>query len=73
MNDGFVMGARLVVCFAAAPVLLPQRSRTSTRTHCQTHKAPMRVVFVTTEVAPWSKVGGLADVMGALPAALAAR
>lgn len=32
-----------------------------------------QVVFVTTEVAPWSKVGGLGDVMAALPAALAAR
>ena len=28
------------------------------------------VVFVATEVAPWSKVGGLADVIGALPRAL---
>ena len=33
----------------------------------------MQVVFVATEVAPWSKVGGLGDVMAALPAALAAR
>lgn len=33
----------------------------------------VQVVFATTEVAPWSKVGGLGDVMGALPAALAAR
>uniref|UniRef100_A0A383W6Y1 Starch synthase catalytic domain-containing protein n=1 Tax=Tetradesmus obliquus TaxID=3088 RepID=A0A383W6Y1_TETOB len=33
----------------------------------------LQVVFVTTEVAPWSKVGGLGDVMAALPAALAAR
>lgn len=30
------------------------------------------VVFVSTEVAPWSKVGGLADVVAALPKALAA-
>jgi hypothetical protein len=32
-----------------------------------------QVVFVTTEVAPWSQVGGLGDVMASLPAALAAR
>ena len=30
------------------------------------------VVFVSTEVAPWSKVGGLADVVAALPKALVA-
>ncbi|GFH23175.1 glyco_transf_5 domain-containing protein, partial [Haematococcus lacustris] len=30
-------------------------------------------VFVASEVAPWSKTGGLADVMSALPAALVAR
>ncbi len=32
-----------------------------------------QVVFVTTELAPWSKTGGLADVIGALPAQLADR
>jgi len=31
------------------------------------------VVFVTSEVTPWSKTGGLADVAGALPPALAKR
>ncbi|KAK3241616.1 hypothetical protein CYMTET_48637 [Cymbomonas tetramitiformis] len=31
----------------------------------------MSIVFVTSEVSPWSKTGGLADVCGALPAALA--
>ncbi len=33
----------------------------------------MRVLFATSEVAPWSKTGGLADVSAGLPAALAAR
>jgi starch synthase len=30
----------------------------------------MRILFLTSEVLPWSKTGGLADVSGALPAAL---
>ncbi|MDP6931611.1 MAG: glycogen/starch synthase, partial [Myxococcota bacterium] len=33
----------------------------------------MNIVTVSAEVAPWSKVGGLGDVMGALPIALAER
>jgi starch synthase len=33
----------------------------------------MRLLFVTSEVEPFSKTGGLADVLGALPRALAAR
>lgn len=35
--------------------------------------SPMDLVFVTSEVAPWSKTGGLGDVMGSLPIAMARR
>ena len=34
---------------------------------------PMSIVFVSSEVAPWSKTGGLADVCGALPRELVKR
>lgn len=34
-------------------------------------KCGMKLVFVGAEVAPWSKTGGLGDVLGGLPAALA--
>jgi hypothetical protein len=33
----------------------------------------LQIVFVSTEIAPWSKVGGLGDVLATLPVALAAR
>jgi len=34
---------------------------------------PLNIVFVSAEVAPWSKTGGLGDVVGALPCELARR
>ena len=34
---------------------------------------PINIVFVSSEVAPWAKTGGLGDVAGSLPPAFAAR
>lgn len=34
---------------------------------------PLRIVFVSAEVGPWSKTGGLGEVVGGLPIALAQR
>lgn len=35
--------------------------------------SPLNIVFVSAEVSPWSKTGGLGDVVGGLPVELAKR
>lgn len=35
--------------------------------------SPLNIVFISAEVAPWSKTGGLGDVVGGLPVELAKR
>lgn len=53
-----------------------QGSWSCKRSRCIVARAsedPMRIVFVSMECAPWSKTGGLGDVIGALPIALSER
>ncbi len=48
-------------------------AKSAAKTPPKTTGRPLRVLFVSSEVGPFAKTGGLADVCGALPKALAAR
>jgi starch synthase len=56
-----------------APVNRPPRGAARVRYGAALPEVPVQIVQLSSEIAPWSKVGGLGDVCGALPAALAAR
>jgi hypothetical protein len=56
-----------VLSAALVPATPPARKPPPSTTN------PLDIVFVSAEVAPWSKTGGLGDVMGALPQAMAER
>eukprot|EP00898_Chlorokybus_atmophyticus_P004042 jgi/Chlat1/4639/Chrsp3S09025 len=61
---------------APAPALSSARAsrvRRQGRRTPVTITAGLKIIFVSMEVAPWSKTGGLGDVLGALPIALAQR
>lgn len=62
----------------AKAIPIQYRGKTGHRTNCHRPSSAIRcqsgmnMVFVGTEVGPWSKTGGLGDVLGGLPPAMAA-
>lgn len=61
----------------AKAIPIQYRGKTGHRTNCHRPSSAIRcqsgmnMVFVGTEVGPWSKTGGLGDVLGGLPPAMA--
>ncbi|XP_042452542.1 granule-bound starch synthase 1b, chloroplastic/amyloplastic-like [Zingiber officinale] len=66
------MDSRLMQCAKATPSPARKGIRHVGLRHFVVCASGMNLVFVGAEVAPWSKTGGLGDVLGGLPPAMAA-
>lgn len=70
LTDGIQWRSLAVAKIAANRALAASTDKASSKIVCM---QGMPVVFVGAEVGPWSKTGGLGDVLGGLPPAMAAR